>query len=195
MCLHLGIKELLQIHWQGFELVNIELACRISTVPVYVVGGYRSALWVVLLCLAFHTYHTVFLAYDFCLKYLQPGLITANPCTTWWLGAPCLTWLPKRLTAVIPWYLWGIGARTALRPKETRILRCSSPLYKITWTMHTVRPPHLLLVQSMDVKPRDTEGQLHIYWKNPASKWTCAFQTHVVQGLIVLCHIQPFIIF
>lgn len=37
------------------------------------------------------------------------------------------------------------------------------------------------LVESMDVKPTDTEADC-IYWRKSASKWTCTVQTHVVQG-------------
>ena len=40
-------------------------------------------------------------------------------------------------SAVAPQYLQGVGSRT---PAATRICRCSSPLYKMAWHLHTTFP-------------------------------------------------------
>lgn len=43
----------------------------------------------------------------------------------------------------------------------------------------------LWLVESTDLQPMDTDGQLCIYWKIPVYMWTCTEQTCVVQGSTV----------
>lgn len=45
-----------------------------------------------------------------------------------------------------------------------------------------------LLVESMDAKPGDTEGQLCFYLNKSACKWTHEVQTHAVQGSTVFTH-------
>ena len=70
------------------------------------------------------------------------------------------------------------------------ISRHSTSLDSQQWSKNTVFDPRL--AESTDVKPRDTKGRLCTYWgwggkkKKSACKWTCAVETHVVQGPTVL---------
>lgn len=46
---------------------------------------------------------------------------------------------------------------------------------------------NMSLVGSPDAKPRNTKGQLYIYWKKIMYKLIQVVQTRVIQGLTVVC--------
>lgn len=92
-------------------------------------------------------------------------------------------WLPQNVIVSV-----GDGF-----PANMKIHACSSPVYKMvesgaySWSAPLQSPsgdskiPFSILIW-LGAKPRDTKGEMYIYWKTSPYKWTYAVQSYVVQG-------------
>lgn len=115
--------------------------------------------------------------------------------TVWILTPPKVnySWL------LIFWGNWPQPESPPPPPVATKIRRRSGSLYKMVEINANSRPSasvdsqsgmentnfHLWLVESLDMAPADTEGQLYLLKKKSVHNWNCLVQTCVVQGSAV----------
>lgn len=92
------------------------------------------------------------------------------------------------LYTIVPWYLQETGSKSPCRYQNTWMLKSHIQIGIVQWpSVYLVLHQqiqltrdgnfHPQLVESADVKPRNTKGWLYIYWKNSSYKWAQAIQT------------------